>query len=89
VLSASLLWSVRTFTGATFLYAGLQHLIDPAYFDPWNPGYIENLFLQCAVGSQIHNLLLGIVEPNAVSFVYAVGLCGFFGGNRFSHLDET
>jgi uncharacterized membrane protein YphA (DoxX/SURF4 family) len=74
VFSTSLLWPLRIFMGATFLYAGLQHLTDPAYFDPSKPGYIGNLVSQYAVGSPIHNFLLGIVEPNAVSFGYAVAI---------------
>jgi thiosulfate dehydrogenase [quinone] large subunit len=74
VFSASLLWPLRIFMGATFLYAGLQHLTDPAYFDPSKPGYIGNLVSQYAVGSPIHNFLLGLVVPNAVSFGYAVGI---------------
>lgn len=74
VFSASLLWPLRIFMGLTFLYAGLQHLTDPAYFDPSKQGYIGNLVSQYAVGSPIHNFLLGIVVPNAVSFGYAVGI---------------
>lgn len=60
--------------GVTFLYAGLQHLTDPAYFDPSKSGYIGNLISQYAVASPIHNFLLGIVEPNAVLFGYTVGV---------------
>ncbi len=73
-MSPSLLWPLRIFMGATFLYAGLQHLTDPAYFDPSKPGYIGNLVSQYAVGSPIHNFLLGIVQPNAVSFGYTVAV---------------
>ena len=60
--------------GATFLYAGLQHLTDPSYFDPSKTGYIGHLIAQYAVGSPIHDFLLGVVEPNAIIFGYTVGL---------------
>jgi thiosulfate dehydrogenase [quinone] large subunit len=60
--------------GVTFLYAGIQHLTDPSYFDPSKPGYIGHLISQYAVGSPIHDFLLGIVEPNAVTFGYAVAI---------------
>jgi uncharacterized membrane protein YphA (DoxX/SURF4 family) len=73
-LSVSLLWPLRIFMGFTFLYAGLQHLTDPSYFDPSKPGYVGNLISQYANGSPIHNFLLGVVEPNAVAFGYMVGI---------------
>ena len=60
--------------GATFLYAGLQHLTDPSYFDPSKSGYIGHLISQYAIGSPIHDFLLGVVEPNAVTFGYVVGV---------------
>lgn len=72
-LSANLLLPLRVFMGVTFLYAGIQHLTDPSYFDPSKPGYIGHLISQYAVGSPIHDFLLGIVEPNAVTFGYVVG----------------
>jgi thiosulfate dehydrogenase [quinone] large subunit len=60
--------------GMTFLYAGLQHLTDPSYFDPSKSGYIGHLISAYAVGSPIHDFLIGVVEPNAVSFGYAVAI---------------
>jgi thiosulfate dehydrogenase [quinone] large subunit len=60
--------------GLTFVYAGLQHLTDPAYFDPTKPGYIGHLIAQYAVGSPIHDLLVGFVAPNAVLFGWAVAI---------------
>jgi thiosulfate dehydrogenase [quinone] large subunit len=60
--------------GVTFSYAGVQHLTDPAYFDSSKPGYIGHLVSQYAVGSPIHDFLLGIVAPNAVAFGYAVAI---------------
>jgi thiosulfate dehydrogenase [quinone] large subunit len=60
--------------GATFLYAGMQHLTDPSYFDPSKPGYIGHLVTQYAVGSPIHDFLMRIVAPNAVIFGYMVAV---------------
>ena len=60
--------------GVTFLYAGVQHLTDPSYFDPSKPGYIGHLISQYAVGSPIHDFLLGVAKPNAVAFGYFVAI---------------
>jgi len=68
----SLIWPLRLFMGFTFVYAGLQHLTDPSYFDPSKSGYIGHLVAQYAVGSPIHDFLLGVVAPNAVSFGWMV-----------------
>ena len=73
-LSMNLLWPLRIFMGLTFLYAGIQHLTDPAYFDPSKTGYIGHLIDQYAIGSPIHGFLLGIVAPNAVAFGYGVAV---------------
>jgi thiosulfate dehydrogenase [quinone] large subunit len=70
----SSLWPLRIFMGATFLYAGLQHLTDPSYFNPSKSGYIGHLIAQYAIGSPIHDFLLGVVEPNAITFGYVVGV---------------
>ena len=73
-LSTNVILPLRIFMGATFLYAGLQHLTDPSYFDPSKPGYIGHLVAQYAVGSPIHDFLLGVVAPNAVMFGYMVAV---------------
>lgn len=74
VLPASFLLPLRIFMGVTFLYAGIQHLTDPSYFDPTKPGYIGHLISQYAVGSPIHDFLLGVAQPNAVAFGYVVAV---------------
>jgi thiosulfate dehydrogenase [quinone] large subunit len=74
MVSMSLLWPLRIFMGLTFLYAGVQHLTDPSYFDPSKSGYIGHLIVQYATGSPIHDFLLGVVEPNAVPFGYTVAV---------------
>lgn len=65
---------LRIFMGATFLYAGAQHLTDPSYFDPSKPGYVGHLVSQYAVGSPTHDFLLRVVAPNAVAFGYLVAV---------------
>lgn len=60
--------------GFTFLYAGLQHLTDPAYFAPSMAGYIGKLVIGYSTGSPIHGFLIGVVEPNAVAFGYSVAI---------------
>jgi len=60
--------------GFTFLYAGLQHLTDPSYFDPSMAGYIGKLVIGYSTGSPIHAFLIGVVEPNAVAFGYSVAI---------------
>ena len=74
LLSSNLLLPLRVFMGVTFIYAGVQHLTDPAYFDPSKPGYIGRLVSGYAVGSPIHGFLLGVVAPNAVAFGYLVAV---------------
>jgi thiosulfate dehydrogenase [quinone] large subunit len=60
--------------GLTFLYAGLQHITDPSYFDPSKAGYIGRLVVGYSIGSPIHAFLMGVVEPNAVAFGYTVAV---------------
>ena len=74
ILSANLLLPLRVFMSVTFLYAGIQHLTDPSYFDASKPGFIGHLISRYAVGSPIHDLLMGLVEPNAVAFGYVVAV---------------
>jgi len=60
--------------GFTFVYAGVQHLTDPSYFDSSKSGYIGHLISQYAVGSPIHDFLIGMVAPNAVAFGWTVAV---------------
>jgi thiosulfate dehydrogenase [quinone] large subunit len=73
-ISASQLLPLRIFMGFTFLYAGVQHLTDPSYFDPSKSGFIGHLISEYAVGSPIHDFLIGVVAPNAVTFGYMVAI---------------
>ena len=74
LVSLSLIWPLRIFIGVTFLYAGLQHLTDPSYFDSSKAGFIGHLIAQYAVGSPIHDFLVGVVVPNAVTFGWMVAV---------------
>ena len=74
LVSLSLVWPLRLFIGFTFLYAGMQHLTDPSYFDSSKAGYVGHLVAQYAIGSPIHDFLLGVVVPNAVSFGWTVAI---------------
>ncbi len=74
MFAAGLLLPLRAFMGITFLYAGVQHLTDPTYFDPSKPGYIGHLITQYAVGSPLHDFLLGTVGPSAIGFGYVVAI---------------
>jgi thiosulfate dehydrogenase [quinone] large subunit len=74
LVSLALVLPLRLFMGLTFVYAGLQHLTDPSYFDPSKAGYIGHLISQYAVGSPIHDFLVGVVAPNAVPFGWTVAI---------------
>lgn len=77
---------LRLFLGITFIYAGVQKLADPQYFNPAAPGYIGKQMAAMAVGSPLHGFLLTIVVPHAVIFgalvacgEIAIGLGTLFG----------
>lgn len=55
---------LRLFLGITFIYAGLQKLTDPQYFNANKPGYIGKQLTGFAHGSPLHDLLLQLV-PHA------------------------
>jgi len=59
---------LRLFLGITFIYAGIQKLTDPQYFNPSTPGYIGKQILGFAVASPIHDFLVHVVVPHAHFF---------------------
>jgi thiosulfate dehydrogenase (quinone) large subunit len=59
---------LRLFLGVTFMYAGLQKLTDPHYFDPSAQDFIGNQIRGFAAGSPIGGLLLHLVVPHATLF---------------------
>ncbi len=67
-LAERFLLPLRLFLGITFVYAGLQKLTDPQYFNRSAPGFIGKQIIGFAAGSPIHALLVNIVLPHAVFF---------------------
>jgi thiosulfate dehydrogenase (quinone) large subunit len=67
-LSGWILLPLRLFLGVTFVYAGVQKLTDPQYFNHTAPGYIGKQILGFAFGSPIHNFLVYFVVPHATFF---------------------
>jgi thiosulfate dehydrogenase [quinone] large subunit len=59
---------LRLFLGITFIYAGLQKLTDPQYFNRSATGFIGKQIIGFATGSPIHDLLINIVLPHAIFF---------------------
>lgn len=58
---------MRLFLGITFIYAGLQKLTDPQYFNPAARGYIGKQMIAFATGSPLHGILIRLV-PHALLF---------------------
>jgi thiosulfate dehydrogenase (quinone) large subunit len=82
-------WAVlplRLFLGITFIYAGIQKLTDPQYFDPSARRYIGNQIAAFASGSPMHGFLVNVAEPHAMLVgalvaygELAIGLGALFG----------
>ncbi|MBO0793071.1 MAG: Rieske 2Fe-2S domain-containing protein [Ktedonobacteraceae bacterium] len=64
----------RLFLGGTFVYAGLQKLMDPQFFRKATPGYIGNQIIGFAQGSPLHFFLIKVALPHAILFGWAVAL---------------
>lgn len=73
-LSGWILLPLRLFLGVTFVYAGMQKLIDPQYFNPAARGYIGKQILGFASGSPIHNFLVYFIIPHATFFGVLVAI---------------
>jgi len=72
--SEIVLLPLRLFLGITFLYAGIQKLTDPQFFNPSATGFIGRQIMAFAHGSPIHNVLLHIALPHAVFFGAIIAL---------------
>jgi thiosulfate dehydrogenase (quinone) large subunit len=72
--SGIVLLPLRLFLGITFLYAGIQKLTDPQFFNPSATGFIGRQIMAFAQGSPIHNLLLHLALPHAVIFGALIAL---------------
>src|SRR5690349_11663167 len=65
---------MRVFLGLTFIYAGIQKLTDPQFFNPSMPGYIASQIKGMAHGSPLHDFLIGVALPHAVLFGWMTAL---------------
>ncbi len=65
---------MRVFLGLTFIYAGIQKLTDPQFFNPSMPGYIATQIKGMAHGSPLHDFLIGVALPHAVLFGWMTAL---------------
>jgi len=63
-----MLLPLRLFLGITFIYAGLQKLTDPQFFNPSAHGYIGKQIAAFATGSPLHSFLLQVAVPHATLF---------------------
>ena len=58
---------MRLFLGITFIYAGIQKLDDPQFFNPAARGYIGKQIMAFATGSPLHDILIRLI-PHAALF---------------------
>lgn len=58
---------MRLFLGITFIYAGIQKLADPQFFNPAARGYIGKQIIAFATGSPLQDILIRII-PHAALF---------------------
>lgn len=59
---------LRLFLGITFVYAGIQKLTDPQYFNSAARGYIGKQIMGFATGSPLHDFLIRFAVPHAHLF---------------------
>jgi thiosulfate dehydrogenase [quinone] large subunit len=72
---AAALLPLRLFIGATFVYAGLDKLTDPAFFDPKAPTYIgQQMAGYVQAGSPLSWLLTTLAIPHATFFGALIAL---------------
>lgn len=66
--AAAAVLPARLFLGIVFLYAGIDKLTNPEFFNPSSPGYIGNQLAGFATISPIGGFLTGVAVPNAALF---------------------
>jgi len=66
--SGWILVPLRLFLGVTFVYAGVQKLTDPQYFNPAARGYIGHQIAAFALGSPLRGFLTNVAVPHATFF---------------------
>ncbi|GHO90697.1 hypothetical protein KSF_007450 [Reticulibacter mediterranei] len=77
---------LRLFLGITFVYAGIQKLTDPQFFNSSAPGYIGKQIIGFAHDSPLHDLFIGLLASHAlaagllvINGEIAIGLGALFG----------
>jgi thiosulfate dehydrogenase [quinone] large subunit len=73
-LGERILLPLRLFLGVTFVYAGIQKLTDPQFFNPKATGYIGRQILAFATNTPLHSLLLQVALPHAKFFGLVIAL---------------
>ena len=68
MIPAWVLLPLRLFLGVTFVYAGLQKLTDPHYFQKGTPTSISTQIAAFAHGTPLQSFLLHVALPHAVLF---------------------
>ncbi len=63
-----ILLPLRLFLSITFIYAGIQKLADPQFFQPGAPGYIGKQLITYAHTSPLRDFLLQVAAPHALLF---------------------
>ncbi|MGH2496680.1 MAG: TQO small subunit DoxD, partial [Ktedonobacteraceae bacterium] len=63
---------LRLFLAVTFVYAGIQKVTDPQFFNSRSPGYIGSQIIGFAHGSPIRSFLMNMVLPHAHLFGIAI-----------------
>jgi thiosulfate dehydrogenase [quinone] large subunit len=71
---AWILLPMRIFLGLTFIYAGIQKLTDPQFFNPAMPEYIGHQIKFMAQGSPLHDFLMNVALPHAMLFGWMTAL---------------
>lgn len=73
-LGDRILLPLRLFLSITFIYAGIQKLTDPQFFNPKAIGYIGKQIIAFATGSPLHYFLIRYAVPHAAFFGVVVAL---------------
>lgn len=70
-----ILLPMRLFLGITFVYAGVQKLMDKQFFNPSARGYIGKQIIGFANNTPLHGFLISVALPHATAFglLVAVG----------------
>lgn len=74
VFKGWMLLPLRLFLGLTFVYAGIQKLTDPQFFNQSAAGYIGKQILAYAQGSPLHDFMINVALPHATLFGWLVAL---------------